>query len=751
MSASGEPARLDPFALPSDTDSRFLLLVLTVLGSALFAFNWVYFSLEDRRHEQLVSLRCSLAQGSVSSGLDDTAAYAERARAFQVCIAGIARPKGYWIAAGVGAMILIAVAIYLLTPAWKMRRSRLVPLSPDDAPQVIADLERLSKEAGLAEAPQVVWNALDPATSGLAFGRLGHYRVAVSGGLVVTHSTDPDAFRAVARHELAHLQNRDVDRTYFAMALWYAFLLAAVAPLLVTLPGEGARTILRIAWRLAALILLVYVTRNAVLRARESYADVRVDVTDGNTAIRRVLASVPTPRGRHVPRLLRVHPDPSERIATLDDRQRLFRLGRWEAFGAGIALTLVFHELVTMIGFFDTESLATHWLAALIVAPPVVGVVGVGIWRAALAAAMGGDPLRRSWTLGLALGIGMLVGESLSFDNLAHPEGSDAGAADVIAAISGLPVSRGIISSDVWGFGVLWPLAIVGGMMLFSSWMAAGASLWLRRAGEGGARLAALAGLVAASVVLAVSVAIFYLSYDVSIPVERILGASLMHDAREVGAGWWVGSPRAYRWVTDLQIVYFARRWPVVPTLALVSCFPLAAAVGRRGARGTGLSGVRLRRALAIGAGVGGLVWISALVLRFRIHEGVSLDRRSDPSFGQAFTYWTLLLALGGQVIAAAVAALLAPAYRILHGLFSALVCGVLGAAAFVLGPTAGSCVSSVSIGTGPIACPFFVTGPFARDVFQQVLGEGFVLAFAGAGLATVAAAIGSRDLRDAR
>ena len=52
----------------------------------------------------------------------------------------------------------------------------------------------------------------------------------------------PEAFRAVVRHELAHIRNRDVDLTYFTISLWHAFLLGAVLPFVVTLLDEGAST-----------------------------------------------------------------------------------------------------------------------------------------------------------------------------------------------------------------------------------------------------------------------------------------------------------------------------------------------------------------------------------------------------------------------------------------------------------------------------------------------------------------------------
>ena len=148
----------------------------------------------------------------------------------------------------------------------------------------MAEVRRLATEAGLARTPALAWSPLDSAPTGLAYGHAGRYTVALTGGLVIRHATDPEAFRAVVRHELAHIRNRDVDLTYFAVSLWHAFLLGAVLPFVLTLLDEGPSTILRVSWRLLALAALVYLTRNAVLRSREVYADVRASVGDERLA-----------------------------------------------------------------------------------------------------------------------------------------------------------------------------------------------------------------------------------------------------------------------------------------------------------------------------------------------------------------------------------------------------------------------------------------------------------------------------------
>ena len=125
----------------------------------------------------------------------------------------------------------LAVLIYWFFPLWKIWRARLVPLPSSEIPEIVAYLTDLCREVGLSRLPTFLWDPLNPAITALAFGRLQRYYVALSGGLVTQFYTDRPAFRAILLHELAHLYNADINKTYFAIATWQAFAVTAVAAL----------------------------------------------------------------------------------------------------------------------------------------------------------------------------------------------------------------------------------------------------------------------------------------------------------------------------------------------------------------------------------------------------------------------------------------------------------------------------------------------------------------------------------------
>lgn len=136
-------------------------------------------------------------------------------------------------------IIAAGALLYWLTPLWKMRRDKLMPITREDDAALFDDLQQLAREAGLTYTPNFVWNPLDGHVGGQAFGRLGCYSIALTGGLATQFYTDRPAMRAVLLHELAHLRNKDVDRTYLALTITAAFFALAFAPFVLSLLVEG--------------------------------------------------------------------------------------------------------------------------------------------------------------------------------------------------------------------------------------------------------------------------------------------------------------------------------------------------------------------------------------------------------------------------------------------------------------------------------------------------------------------------------
>jgi Zn-dependent protease with chaperone function len=723
MSSNGEGSRprLDPFAFPSDTTVRFVLLVVAVAGTSLFAFHSAAVS---RSSDRIRSVSQCLAAGGSSSACGSD---------------GLHRSLAASILAAFAVLVLATVVVYLALPLWKVRRRRLEPLSASDAPDVVARLGELSREAGLGAAPRFVWNPLDRSVSGLAFGRAGRRQVALGGGLVILAYTDPDAFRAIVLHELGHIRNRDVDKTYVTMALWYAFLAIAVLPLLVSLRNATARYSLSIGWRLGVLAGLVYLARNAVLRARESYADLRAARSAGAAgALRRVIAALPVPHQARWRRLLGVHPDPPARLALLDDADPLFRPGPGEAFGAGVALTLAYGQLLLLTWYLGVPYIDTYLVAALVAAPWCAAVVVLGAWRGAFlrlvrpAASVG-----LSW-LGVALGLGFLAGESLSLLTLE----THAGTAFAQAPLQ--PHVEGVVGAALLGPGILWAALAVACLMLFVRWTDAAATAWLSRGGERLPRVAIAAAVVTAGALLSAWTALFFFLHDVTAPAEQVELVGEKEFYALIGGAIWAGPSALVRFVWDPRGSVVTGFWFVFPALVLVWAFPLAAAARRRatawpswaflgGSRPPALRAQRLRvgRAGLVGLAAGLAAWSAMLVLAAWAHAS---GRPLSDALRLGVYHWEYVLGLAAQVLAAAVAVLVCPRSAVLHGLLAAFVAGLVAVVAIELDVTVRSCATPFSISTsGTSGCPRLADLGIARDDLDLVLARGTPLALATA------------------
>lgn len=729
--ADPEPVpRLNPFAFPSNTAFRFLLLIVTVLGTSLFTYNWIYTGLENTAlvEKYLACLEQDRLGLAAATTLDERTAVS---RAFGECTASANRPGVNFAIAGVAFLILVTLALYLAAPRWQLRRRRLVPFSAEDDPDIAAELDRLVSSAGLRHSPRFVWNALDPIPSGLAFGRPGKRYVGLSGALVTRFYTDRPAFRAVVLHELAHLRNRDVDLAYLTVAVWWAFLLAAVLPFGLTLIDESAHTIWVVGWRLAALTALVYLTRNAVLRSREFYADVRASL-DEPAGIRSVLASS-TPRlRRRRDRFVGLHPEPAERLAAVQDTDRLFSIRALEYFAAGVATTIAYEKIATIVTAYELDSISAMWWAALAFAPLAAAVLAVGVWRGEFAEIARGRRRRSEFAAGAALGAGFLIGQELALTSAISRE-------DVV-----LGSSLG---------NVLTAVGVVVGLGLFAAWLAATGELWLPVAGVRSPLGIVVAGVVTSAFVLTVAMGTFFVVFQTRGVIEVSTAGTAAEHAR-VGAVVWAGSNALYQFVWDPEIAVFVHRAAVWPAIVALWAFPgvamlLGAARKRRrlswgalGEQWVVLEQPRLpvRRAVRIGLVGAAVVLAASIILRAALHAGVSEATRSHDEFFLAFKVWTVSLGLLAMALVACISAAMSAKMGVLLGLFAAAPAGVAAAVTLFAYPSAASCIDILKLNSAA-PCAWTVDASFARQTLEQMLTQGTLAALIGGGIGAVVGA----------
>ncbi|SAL19632.1 M48 family metalloprotease [Caballeronia concitans] len=427
---SGQPKpRLNPLPFPSDITLRFdLLIVLVVCVSSQF-YGHFWESIHVEQRDALAACASGVVTRVFDAGANVTEQSAQSAQAVMPQVAtcmALLRPQTTWKIAGIVVTLALGALFYWLFPLWKLKTQRLAPIARDDPPGLFDALDALCREAQLTPAPSFVWN---PLASGLpvTFGRRRDYYVALSGAFVARYFyADRAAFRAVILHELAHIRNRDIDKTFMTISACLAFVIVSVVPLL-GIGAFGART-----WHQSLFLLgktalwsaLVLLSGASVLRVREFYADLQASQWDESPAqVDRVLArlAAASPHGHSAYPSL--HPRGEARRAVLVDTTPLFRLDKWDALGIGFAAGVVIETINGfLIGFVPAGSasaVARVSVVVSIVTPLAVmilaiGALSTGIWRGAYAAVMNGrDPVKGTAAAGALFALGYFLNQVL--------------------------------------------------------------------------------------------------------------------------------------------------------------------------------------------------------------------------------------------------------------------------------------------------------------------------------------------------
>ena len=492
----GKPAEDDSartrsgvFALPVRTSFRFALLIAAVMASSFNVYELIYMA--TPRGPALVSLIRACEARALARRPSGIFAYAGTLGQASACYSGSGRAEAWWGLLGVGVLIAAAGAIFAAQPWWYRRRMHLTELTGVGAGDLVSRLEGLRQRA---RAGPVVWllQPLNARLSVFAFGRPRHHFLAVSGGAALAAVREPAAFDAVILHELAHVKNRDIDQTYLALAIWRAFVVAALLPVGVVLIFTGDLAGWpRALWRVAVLALIVYVLRNAILRSREFDADARARELDPQTRLGTLLAGLPARTGRRAWRLVWMHPSGQERAAALLDPAPLYRCGFWDGLAVGLVAAIGATSLGEVVTLMTTTFGVTLLVPAIIFGALAGAALAVAMWRNQLLETSPGTV--KGWAAGSGLGLGLAAGPIIALTHAFGPA---------------LSLAPDQLNPAAFGVLAVWTGLAVVVFMPFPVWVGHWADAWQQRADMTAPRVPARGSMVAAAVASCVVMAI---------------------------------------------------------------------------------------------------------------------------------------------------------------------------------------------------------------------------------------------------
>lgn len=323
--------RLNPFALPPETNGRFRLLVIAALivifitGQAL----------------ALGPLQLEPASGSETEfmGAVELQQLLQDYVPFTMALLCLALGPGL-------VALLVSQIVYRRHAQRLQRRLSLEPLPTGKDTRFDQEMAQLTAALGLKRSPQIYIPKSSKGTEGQAFGLPPNYAMLLGGRMRLLLRKRPERFRAIVLHEMAHIVNGDIRRTYFTQALWLLTTFLILIPFMAFWVGASTLDVLRnlatldvglfmvelsllvgVAFKFALLVLIFSLTRSSILRIREEYADWRAALHGGEQGLRQILEQTPKPRVLSILAApWRLHPRAESRLKTLSTEQRLFTL-----------------------------------------------------------------------------------------------------------------------------------------------------------------------------------------------------------------------------------------------------------------------------------------------------------------------------------------------------------------------------------------------------------------------------------------
>jgi Zn-dependent protease with chaperone function len=411
--ATTEPhqrGRPDLTTLPKPTTGRVVVLLTALLAIGVTVGNLAHSTIFGDEWVAVLS-RCSQEAAEDVPSVDMFATN----EVMQGCLIPAERVRAGFMAGGALAVVIGSVGFVYVAPVLVRRRRGLREAGPKLAP-VVAKVGELATAHGGRVVPRIALGASQQRDA-FCFGPPGRPVLVLPPALAVRYR-DAELFDPVVRHELAHVQHRDVPLAWLARGFLLVAGLIALVPVL-TAAVTGDRSVLPdFLWRVAILVGAGWLVARSVLRIREHDADLAAD-TFGGGSLARLLDGglmLDTPTGWR--RWGAHHPSAQERVRVLREPEQValvaFAGGLWPGFFAAVAVPSV--VAMTSVMLTGTgRSLQAYGLAAAVGGLVLAGSVGVDIYRSATVEAAGGRRrILRDTSVTAGVGIGVLTGQLIT-------------------------------------------------------------------------------------------------------------------------------------------------------------------------------------------------------------------------------------------------------------------------------------------------------------------------------------------------
>lgn len=271
----------------------------------------------------------------------------------------------------ISALLLFAVAtmIFLWYPNYLKTRSNYNPIDSEKLHAFHQYVQNVSSSL-LKNSPKVLITSSLMTANAQAFGTGIKNFLKLDGGLRLLQMKSKRMFDAILHHELGHIINKDLAKTYYSVSIWYAvigiFALPLIGLLLVVF-YQGVflkfsvreinvgvisdillQNLPQLLKAIAQMILLfgtVIFFRNSVLKFREYFADIRAETFGYKDELLNILSKVREKKRSVLDRIKSYHPTSAERSSILHDPSGLFSISLAMSFFTGVLQSFIVNGL----------------------------------------------------------------------------------------------------------------------------------------------------------------------------------------------------------------------------------------------------------------------------------------------------------------------------------------------------------------------------------------------------------------------
>ena len=271
----------------------------------------------------------------------------------------------------ISALLLFTVAtmIFLRYPNYLKTRSNYNPIDSEKLHTFHQYVQNVSSSL-LKKSPEVLITSSLMTANAQAFGTGIKNFLKLDGGLRLLQMKSKRMFDAILHHELGHIINKDLAKTYYSVSIWYAvigiFALPLIGLLLVVFyqgvflkfSGRGINVgvisdilfenLPQLLKAFAQMILLfgtVIFFRNSVLKFREYFADIRAETFGYKDELLNILSKVREKKRSLLDGIKSYHPTSAERISILQDPSGLFSISLAMSFFTGVLQSFIVNGL----------------------------------------------------------------------------------------------------------------------------------------------------------------------------------------------------------------------------------------------------------------------------------------------------------------------------------------------------------------------------------------------------------------------